>query len=187
MYRNVQKCVIFGLMDLILKIPVHGRVRKYIEYYHPESPIKVSNHSPIGSLLLSVLVRNQNPEPHKYERNYSDIIKFSVSQRWQESRGKDLSNFSLFVFNNTVDQIMREQLYTSLYMFRVMGKPVVEKETIITFLRLHGISEDEMPYETIRRDWNRFLKNKASKSKIFASTLSPNVCPEHYSKKLGYR
>lgn len=174
----------FWTMELQLKIPVHSRVKKYIEYYHPESPLKLSMVSPIGSLLISLLARNQNPMPDKYRAEYPDTLKISVPSRWVNYRGKDLTPFSMFVFNNTVDQIMREQLFTSLYMFRVMGTPVVEKEAIITFLRLHGIGEDELPYDTIRRDYNRFLKTKDSKSKIFQSTLSPRIFPGSHNKML---
>lgn len=82
--------------------------------------------------------------------------------------------------------MMREQLYTSLYMFRIMGKKVIEKEVIISFLRLHGISEDDFPYDTVKRDFNRFIKKKSQKSKLFGSGLSPKVFTGGVRNKLLY-
>jgi hypothetical protein len=171
-------------MEVLLKIPVHSRVKKFIEFSHPETPLRLNTVSLVGSLLISLLNRNQNMMPDKYKTDYPELLQVIVPERWVKYRGKDLTPFSVFVFNHTIDSLMRENLFTSLYMFHVMDKNVIKREAIITYLRLHGITEDDLPYDTIIRDYNRFVKRKQHRSKIFGSTLSPRQFPGMHNKLL---
>lgn len=158
-------------MPYTLKIPVHPHVKKYLLHYYTE-PIQAPITSPIGTIFHSLLETNQNIEPKKYEKKYSDSITFLLSDKYELLRGSWMSNYSLHLFNTQIDRLLRDNLFTAIYFLDLTGYNVIKRQLVIAFLRLHNIQEDDIATDTIIRDYYRFAEDAEIKSKLFNSQVS---------------
>lgn len=133
-------------------------------------PVKSARHE--GSIddctaLLGVDLRNFNG-------SYYDLL-----------QGK-LSPYVVFQFNDFVEEIFREELYWWVTQHRARRATI--KDAIRSFMELYEVSEDDIAYETLRKDVQRNgnippLKKKAAKKGDFPMNVSQKM--GGLSQKMG--
>lgn len=186
-----------------IRVPVQPHIKKFIRSYTQLDPIPISNTNFFGFTLFSLLDKNMNYRASKYKLPESELI-FCIDEfNWKRS-GTELEPVKVILFNKLMHDIFRDKLFstvdtvllsypeynqrkpvtnevkhlyhTRIYKRRVevqVRKPDV-KDVILSFLQLHGITEEEFSLDAAKKAYFRHRNEYQQRSKIFGWSLSLN-------------
>jgi hypothetical protein len=144
------------------KIPVAKHVKKFLCYYFPE-PYTLSTNDFLGPLFAGILKRGF----------YTNVVKkgeatFEIKFKdyYLERFGKVISWDNVIAFNKAIDQIFRSQLFNHMDLNRKLDEKFA-KPAMIQFLAEMNITEDDIDYETLYRDYKR--------KKVYPKTSFENI------------
>lgn len=183
-------------MGFKVRLPTHTYLKKFLLSYYNVDPIPIESDSWIGITLFSLLSKEYNPNPYSF-RQYGDEVTFVISQFLFKYSGSELSEAKVRRLNELIDSMFREIMYKSvdltlatfpLYNERrtvskseksliykkdyrrrieiVMKRPEM-KDCIMNFMELHGLTEDDIKYDTLKKDYYRYRMKGGKRSKIF--------------------
>lgn len=147
------------MQKITLHLPVPRYLKKILEikygneYHAKETTL-------FGLVLISTLQRKLD---RKYTFNklqsqneyFTIVIGVGKAQRNGFQHGQKRA----FQLSHLIERNIREELYNTC-IFNQMNFGIEFQTTILEFLAMYDITEDELSYETLRKDFNRYkLKN----------------------------
>lgn len=149
---------------LQLKIPVPTYLKKFLTKSYGDD-YKVSFNDEIGVLILNTL-KNKSVYHEitlsKNQREYdTDYFCVEISLSNFDKYGCHITQKDLILLRKSLDNLFRNQMFrTGVMNQSLMNIPF--KNTFEMYLKTYGITEDDLSYSTIRRDFNR-KKNAIAK------------------------
>lgn len=139
-------------MDLQFHIPVKPHIKRYIQYYYPYSPFKITTNNEIGAFLYMCLERR--PTFNEKPIDFGARIQVEVNEHIQQSQGAFINNRKVMVFNKAMDKIIRNKLF-ELIDDMAYSKGDIQT-VILDYIAKYDIDPKDLSLETLRRDYNRY-------------------------------
>lgn len=136
-----------------IEILIPAYLKSFLQHCYGND-YKASYNDEFGAMILSILQKKTsygNITP-KNKKLVPYPIKMSMS--FFEKQGCHIYETDRAIIAKTIDQWFRNQLFRYAVINEKFFK-IPYKETITRFLKSFGISEDELNYSTIRKDFNR--------------------------------
>ena len=165
------------------KIPTKPYLKRYLHYRYP-MPYKLSLTDNLGLFVYHLLRRQTTSAFHvKIAKQYNVKYTIRIGVKYLEFRQAiNLTDHTVVLFNNYVESMLKEELYKELESrevyfeatkdtYTLKTSPFTIKAGILSFLAKYNISESELSYETLKKDYYRFRKKKQKK---LLTRLSPN-------------
>ncbi len=134
-------------------IPVADHVYKYLVARCGKDCIVATRNTFIGSTVLSLLSRN-NDIRHDSKKRHNKLFHVIINEDKYLRNGVHLDYRSAQAFNDLVDKMFREELYCHVMINKYSTN---EKfiDSIRNFLEVYDITEEDIKFETIYRDFKR--------------------------------
>ena len=140
------------MLSISLHLPIY--LIKYMRtlYGEPYAP-KASDE--IGIYILNVLQRKSNLSEYQLRAKKEILYTYqlTISTSNYEKRGAIILPQQNTLIVKFVDSLFRRELFRTAVMNHYYSIPY--KFTIINILRSYNIEENDLPYDTIRKDFNR--------------------------------
>lgn len=157
-------------MSARIYLPVKAHIKKYIEIQYGKE-MALSNRGVVAFLLLNMLEKHAKIDPSLVKPSQKLIdnevyfaYKVFIGDHHERTRGLYLSDEKIKHFNESVDDMIREEMY------RWCRHPNSTDHTvdfdIVRFRDFYGISEDEMPFENLKRWYYRERKRLDDRGRI---------------------
>lgn len=144
-------------MDYIdITIPTKPYCKAWMENQYG-SPIQLNRGDKYGTLLFTYLERPDRERDNKY-RQYPAQMKIRLRARWYHMRGTSLTYTNIMYFNNVLEEDIK--LLMRVYVTaKCFGPPIKKKKQAIEyFMKISGLTEQDLAYETAKKDLDRNLK-----------------------------
>ncbi len=148
-------------MKVFIHIPCPTYLRKFVEISFGEN-YELNHTDWLGILVLGLLQKKSHPTYHyagqKKVANYSDKLQLNFTIHQANKNGFFLVNSDETKIVKGIDDVFR----TGMYRAAVLNQEnfgIEYKTTITTYLDAFNITEEELSYETIRKDFNRLKEN----------------------------
>ncbi|RYD76891.1 MAG: hypothetical protein EOP55_10490 [Sphingobacteriales bacterium] len=146
-------------MGAKILLPVRAHIKKYLEYTHGNQ-MEVSDRGYASFLLLQMLEKHKKQDPGTVRpsqklidhKNYFAYPVY-IGNNYENSKGLYISTANIKRFNDTIDDLFREQMYA--YINHPNSTTGVVDYDIVGFRELYGISEDELPFDNLKRWYYR--------------------------------
>ncbi|MCT3671979.1 hypothetical protein HZP71_02315 [Elizabethkingia anophelis] len=143
-------------MRIYLSIDCPAYLKKYVEKTFG-SEIEVNHNDRFGifvsSLLKKKTLAGYHP-PGKKTNGYKEKLKLSISVSHADKNGFFLIHSDEQKIVRFLEDEFRKNLYT-MAIFNQQCFDLDYKVTIVNYLDFMGITEEELQYESIRKDFNR--------------------------------
>lgn len=164
------------MQKVLLQLPVPGYLKKILEKKYGENP-SVSRKTLFGLTVINTLKAKRDKDYEASRKVYnSGNYRFKDAQQYFfVSVSLDIAKRKGFTHSidvarqivKAVDHEIREQLYIDC-IFNKEKYAIEYQTTILNWLDFYDITEEELSYESIRKDFNRNRKKIADKLKISA-------------------
>lgn len=148
---------------ITIEIPVSPYIKKYLIAVYGEK-YKLSLKDDFGILVLNCLQKKTyyQYKVEKDDRTTSFPVKISISQF--EKYGCLIKEQQLYEIHKTLDSQFRESIYRASIINNVRFN-IEFKESIWAHLESYDITEEDIRWDTIRKDFNR--KKTRIKEQLF--------------------
>lgn len=149
---------------ITIQLPVSIYIKKYLVALHGPT-YHVSITDDFGILILNTLRKKSIYYHYKSQKEISTCYSISISFSNFEKYGCGISELQLHQIYKSLDSHFRMTMYrTAIINYHSFG--IQYKKSILAYLKSYGITEDEMSYGTIRKDFNRKKSEIELKLKI---------------------
>lgn len=167
-----------------ITIPVKPYVRKFVQARYEQEVWEINKQERLGKMFYLLLERMPRIY-EKPKFNLGDQLKVNICHDYAVRRGPYISSDSVLEFNEAIQLEIIEDIamhafhvkkrigikkYKELYIKQgsqsrqktyVIQNPDLfqyfeKKEIIYDILKIYNISEDDLPFETVRKAWQRF-------------------------------
>jgi hypothetical protein len=157
-------------MSARILLPVLPHIKKYLQIQYGKE-MAVSDRGVVSFLLLNMLEKHHKKDPSKVKpsQRLIDNKKYFpypifIGDSYERTRGLYLTKENMIRFNESVDDMLREE------MFRFCKNPgynifEVDKN-IVCFRDFYGITEDELPFENLKRWYYRERQRLEDRVKV---------------------
>ncbi|MFN0276767.1 MAG: hypothetical protein ACKVPJ_13555 [Chitinophagales bacterium] len=152
-------------MDYPVVLPIKPYLRKYLIYHYKKEPIKIGRDSFVGSYLMNLLQSKGDPAPDNWKVPSDKTLKFILGEWNFQRKGIYITSKNIAEFNNFVDGLFRMVVYESILdqYNQHLVNGYVKRGLFSSELRRHldkyKITEDDLPFDTIDKDFYRFRKD----------------------------
>lgn len=148
-----------------LTLPVKPYTRKFLER-HLGAHYQLSNVDAFGRYLYCLLREpRRNSECEEYLGIYTAKFPVRIVPYLLYDRAcKNCSAYVVHHFNCFVERIFYDEFHTFVQA-RVEDGLMEAKEAIERFCAKHKLSEDDVRYETMKRNWQRYWKKEKKRLK----------------------
>lgn len=157
-------------MDAKILLPVRPHIKKYLEIQFGRTLV-VSSRGCIPHLIYLMLEQHKKEDPalvKPSQRLIDDKEYFGypvyVGSHIAKTRGRYLSQDNILRFNDDMDDKMREEMVRWLH--HPNATDAVIDFNIIRFRDWYGITEDELPFENLKRWYYRNRKRQEKKNRM---------------------
>lgn len=150
---------------ITLKIPCKSYVRKYLIARYGLNHT-ITKQSLLGMMVHEKLSKNYNPAD--YIRRSGDVYEVVLTDWCFRNVGHSIDIPTLNALGSAMYYLFREDLY--LYVRQQLAKGEKATTAIKEFLQMFDITEDELKFETVYRDYKR--KHASIKSDKHKKNLS---------------
>lgn len=144
-------------MEIIIELPTKSYLRKYVEKSFP-GDLKLTERSWLGVLVLNVLKRKTFKDPnyifHGTTNNFDDSLLLKVDLDKSSRYGCILMQKQIVYINRCIDQIFKAEVI-KMALINQYNYEIDRKTSIINVLDAYDITEEELNYQTIRKEFNR--------------------------------
>lgn len=145
--------------NILIRLSVHPCVRKYLLHHYAE-PFFVTELGFAPTLLASYLQHSPKVRPQDFVKkdkiNYGEFVGISVGESTFKKRGGFISSEHVVAFNKAMMSLIQEEMYRLITQLKKAGYQV--DDTIREFQRMYDFSEDELPFENLKRWYYRERK-----------------------------
>lgn len=143
-------------MDYIdINVPTKAYLKKYMESEYG-NPITMTRGDKYGSLLLLMLEKNSREYDWNFQHCKSSMT-IRLKTKWYHRKGTDFSKTNILYLNTIIEADFKMMMRTYVYAKLDHFPPQKKKDAILSFLTLWGVTHDEMPYETAKKDIDRYF------------------------------
>jgi hypothetical protein len=107
-----------------------------------------------GILVINILQRKSDRKYYFRKQNNEEIFCFTISYEKARKKGFSIDEMKMKSIVRSLDKNFRDEIYYHAVLNNV-NYGIDYKTSIDNFLESYDISEDEFPYETLRKDFNR--------------------------------
>ncbi|MDR2205775.1 MAG: hypothetical protein LBE36_06445 [Flavobacteriaceae bacterium] len=107
-----------------------------------------------GILVINILQRKSDSKYHFRKENNDECFCFTISYEKARKKGFSISENKMKSIVRSIDRNFREEMYYHAVLNHI-NYSIDYKISIENFLDSYDITEDELPYETLRKDFNR--------------------------------
>lgn len=132
--------------------PVNEHIYKFLVTKHGTDTIKASRKNLVGSVILSMLSKNEDQHPIPVEGDR--IIHVIVSDSFYNENNSYISPKIAHAFNGIFECVFREEMFSHAFVAKITCKDFFIK-SIFSFMDFYNISEDDMNSESLYRDFKR--------------------------------
>ena len=150
---------------ITLKIPCKSYVRKYLIARYGLNHT-ITKQSLLGMMVHEKLSKNYNPA--NYIRRSDDVYEVVLTDWCFRNVGHSIDIPTLNALGSAMYYLFREDLY--LYVRQQLAKGEKATTAIKEFLEMFDITEDELKFETVYRDYKR--KHASIKQDKYKKNLS---------------
>lgn|SRR5690606_16191141 len=150
---------------ITLKIPCKSYVRKYLIARYGLNHT-ITKQSLLGMMVHEKLSKNYNPAD--YIRRSDDVYEVVLTDWCFRNVGHSIDIPTLNALGSAMYYLFREDLY--LYVRQQLAKGEKATTAIKEFLQMFDITEDELKFETVYRDYKR--KHASIKQDKYKKNLS---------------
>lgn len=175
-------------MDIQIKVPVKPYIKNYLlSVYHQESRrgtalvLELRSSCMILDKLYDLLSRptrqaGKQLQTLKSTQEYTDTISVRLKSWPTAVQGLHLSEEKIHHFNVFVDKLIRDRLFTQLdTLLSLMGfecypeevhrceLPIDIRQVILRYMDYHDLEEGGMKYETLKKAYFRFRKDRKAR------------------------
>jgi hypothetical protein len=145
---------------VILSLPVKPYTLKFLTR-HLGAAYKLSNNDSYGLYLFSLLRQPRTDRQYEdYLGRYTAQFPVSIVPYLVADRAcKNCSPLTVVRFNNFVEGIFFTEFH-SFVQFRVEETDMQAKQAIERFCKRFELTEDDISFETLKKNWNRYLKKQ---------------------------
>ncbi|MNS86552.1 hypothetical protein D3C72_1204600 [compost metagenome] len=158
-------------MHIVLKIAVKPQVKKYITYKHNTSPFVLTKNNKYGMFLRKCIVRLND---HKKESTvkldsivYSEELCIRISEDMWRRIGNYIHPQNQIDFNSFVEMDLQDEFFK--HCDNAIYNKIQIKRSIYDFLDKYDITEDELPFKTMEKQYYR-EKKKINRPNIIFTT-----------------
>lgn len=139
-------------------VTVKSFLLKYLSYYHPTDPFVLSEKNRFGTFILNTL-RFHNIERGKRYVTLGNTakMKIDIKEHYVNSYGVNISAWHQYQFNNLLMDDFHDRML-DFVKYRHTGKKGDIKKALLLFIEKYEISEDELPFKTLEKMWERKSK-----------------------------
>ncbi|OWP62904.1 hypothetical protein CDA63_11845 [Hymenobacter amundsenii] len=173
-------------MPKTLNFPVKPHVRKYLNGHLGHGTYTLSTADRFGKLLFHLLRRQSAGRlSHVGSRqNCTQVLLLDMQNFPVHQYGlTELTDYSIYHFNDFVDDTMREELYVWVRNF--VNTQCTIKEVIVDFMGAYDLREEDVQYETLRKAVQRNCDLKGLKKKKPKSVVNMSRKSGELSRKSG--
>lgn len=155
-------------MKSSISFPVKPHIKKFLQFHFSDKFV-YSNASILAPIIRSAVSSNHKTRgwPEFKTDCFYDV---ELSAYYISVFGVVYNNNQMFSFNNEVECLFREQIYS----FMLMNKNIYDikyRETLRDVLKTYNITEDDIKFESLLRDFTRkndadFTNRQNAKKKI---------------------
>lgn len=154
------------MFELQLQLPIY--LVKYLKTLYGEPYFPMADDE-IGIYIFSVLERKKSRSERDFSITKKNCTTYTIriNEHNFYKRGCFISSAKQAFIVKYIDSLFRKEIFRNAVMnYHYYGIPY--KKTIITALNTYNITESDLSYETIRKDFNR-KKTKIEEKLIFKS------------------
>jgi hypothetical protein len=157
-------------MQWLIPVAVKPFVKKYIGQDYPVDPFVLSTTNKYGMFLYHCISQPEKKPLHLVntqtidETIYTDIMNVKLTDKRKREIGCIMTPESVVHFNKFVQQDFNEEFYK--YVKHRIGPKGTIYRAIMNFRAIYEISEDEYPYRTMERAFQR--RNEVANSSLSA-------------------
>ena len=144
-------------MGAKILLPVKAHVKKYLLYTHgPQLDVSARGYLPF--LILKMLEKHKKQDPSKVRPSQRLIdgkifISYNVYVGDKYEKTLYISNANILHFNDCIDDLLREEMYRYIHHPNATDECV--DYNIKRFREMYTISEDELPFDNLKRWYYR--------------------------------
>lgn len=159
-------------MPQLLDFPLKPHVRKYLNVWLGHDTYVLSNADRFGKMLYHLLRRQVKGKLHHAgsREGCTAVLQLDMRNYPVHQYGlKEFTDYTIFQFNDFVDEILREELY--LWVRQFVNCRTTIREVILDFMGAYDLREEDVQYETLRKGVQRncnlaVLKKKRAKTVV---------------------
>ena|ERR1700754_503119 len=157
-------------MQLILRVAVKPFVKKYIAQEYSVDPFVLTTTNKYGIFLYHCLSKPEKNVLRLVESNPVDMSLFTDTLEVMVTEGRWLNKGCIFTpesqmhFNKFVSYDFHQEFFK--YVKNRVGAKGSINKAILSFREMNGLSEDDLPFRTIQRAFQR--RNEKIKSTLSA-------------------
>lgn len=142
-------------MIFIQTILVKSYLLKYLSYYHPTKPFVLSEKNRYGLFILNSLKHTEVIRTNRYTvQGRTEPMKISIKEHYERSFGINISAWHQYQFNALLLDEFHDRML-DFVSYRLTGRKGEIKAALHEFCDKYNISEDDLPFKTIEKMWER--------------------------------
>ncbi|GAA4327505.1 hypothetical protein GCM10023149_30940 [Mucilaginibacter gynuensis] len=142
--------------DYLIRLSVYPYIRKYLLFHYSE-PFFVTENGFAPAFIYNALEHMPKVNPADVRKKdkiiYGEFIGVLVGEGTLRKKGSLVSSDNVKRFNSVVADLLHEEMYRLITQLKKAGYQV--DETIREFQAMYGFTEDELPFENLKRWYYR--------------------------------
>jgi len=142
--------------DYLIRLSVYPYVRKYLLFHYSE-PFFVTERGFAPAFIYNALEPitkvNAGDFRKKDKVMYGDFVGFLVGEGTGRKKGIHISSNNVKLFNDVVLDVIHDEMFKLITSLKKAGYQV--DDTIREFQAMYGFTEDELPFENLKRWYYR--------------------------------
>ncbi len=157
-------------MSLKITIPVKPYVNRYLMHIYGNC-FQLTKRDHIGIFLFFLLQKNNEEKSYDYYMNqYSEKFIVELSDKKIFDWGtRYLTSYSISTFNQFIEHLIKDECHKFVDACIYTGSR--QKDAIIAFMEKYNFSEQDIPYHTLKKSYQRYIGNLESDKNITAGIV----------------
>jgi hypothetical protein len=168
----------------LIRISVRPHIKKYLARNYSE-PFFATDRGFAPNFILNALEKpvKVNPAdiPKREKIAYGEFIHVNIGERTACKRGRLISSENVRIFNEVVADALDEQMFQFVTMLSQSGCEI--DASIRSFLMMYNFTEDELPFENVKRQFYKMRKRKSMQQMLDQSQV-PAMVLTFYEEKV---
>jgi len=165
-------------MSARILLPLRPYIKRYLTIQYGKE-LCISDRGMVSFLLLNMLEKHPKSDPSTIRPSAKliDDVEFVgypifIGDKYQKSRGLYLTQEKILEFNDSLDDMIREEMYRWCnHPGSIDGKVDFD---IVRFRDIYGITEDELPFDNLKR-WYYRNRERLQKRGTVEKRLEPQL------------
>lgn len=168
---------------ILIRVSVYPYIRKHLLYHYSE-PFFVTERGYVPGFLENALEPVTKVDPAKVKKKdkveYGEFIGFYVGAATVRKRGNVVSSHNVKLFNEVMADLIHEEMYRFITQLKTLGCQV--DDSIRSFQAMYNFTEDELPFENLKR-WYYRERERINMRKEIKAAIDPQFTLNFFEEK----